>query len=212
MKMNRHTKKDIIFGEINKQYKEIYPKPRKVFLSKELSDKLNTNLEWQTIIEEIKSRCECGDGLNEYLHREKIEEKHSYNEKFLNATRFHHLHFVNYDGIKNGKRSDYHLYIHVTSENIYMIDILKHGDFGKKPVSLYNIVNNNWNILSPTIFQSRNAIKSSDEDIAKAIQGNVNAVITLDDCKEYFMLGQISTDGSSGIALTVSDKIKDTID
>jgi hypothetical protein len=215
--VNFKTEKLILLGQLNKEHKEIPTNRRVVKISSEIGNKIRNANHFKNIIREISMRSENGKDLNRYLHDHKRElDFHLFNEKFLNATGFYHLHMSLYPIIGDiVQRSSYWLFVYPTPKILYLIDIMPHSEW--KPVHLYEVILRNW----PSLMKSHCMISTSndmtepirnmsDAEAWSAIRlGSLNVCVPLSDGNVYRMFGFIMTDGSSGQALRQHDQILD---
>lgn len=179
---------DTSFDKIFEQYmntldKWISPQPRKVLISKELLAKINTFTDEQKQkVNYFKGLFESGKNINGHLSR-LIYNSNKY-DKLLMLWDIRHIHLNTLEAHTNHEmrlnRSDDLLFVRVTNDAVYFIDIEKHN----KPhvfsmFTLLEIVQNNWEFL---LTKYSNIIKTDfvitdDETLENCFKANLNYFI-----------------------------------
>jgi hypothetical protein len=133
----------------NLKHKMIQSKPgREIFKANNFSKKAR-ELNLESVLCEIESKIKKGEDINPYLSKSVLKpEDHDF---LLNDWKFHHLHLLGTKDFPNDyfySRADHLLFIHVTDDKVYFIDIASHNDklvFAHK--DFIRIVRDNWNDL-----------------------------------------------------------------
>lgn len=118
-------------------HRQIHIKPRQVTVSKEFS----CPPQHQNVVDEIKRKAQRGNDLGPYLSRNM--KNPNYNDLMLNDWGVYHLHLgdtVESDGFVTGTGPL--LFVRVTDDKIYFIDVMNHGDWNKEQI--VKIVHDNW--------------------------------------------------------------------
>ena len=206
-----YTSKDALHGILNRRFKIIQPQKRSIYLSKELINKIKVSNKYCSVLFEIQNKSINGESLKAYCHRhEDLLDEFEFNEKILNATGLFHMHLSHQDLDGYVKRTDDYLWVYPTANAIYLIDILPHYKWSENTIHLYNIILANWiELLKFNMPGPLDGSKPSEQDVFNGIMGNVNVIPVLDDGKAYFLLGRITSDGSSGQILSIYDRIMD---
>lgn len=162
--------------DIHKEYKSrlILPKKYQVNISKELQTKINQNNfeEKDTIpkLNNLINKLQNAEDIIPHLSRS-VKDK-QYNDALYNDWEIYHLHLgINIESDGYVERTKNVLFVMKDNNNIYLIDILSHGN-GNLPwtkKSLLEIVDNNWSFL----------LDSSD------LGSGVSPVTTYDESEHY---------------------------
>lgn len=179
---------DTSFDKIFEQYmntidKWIPPQPRKVLISKELLAKINAFTDEQKqIVNYFKGLFESGKDINGHLSR-LIYNSDKY-DKLLMLWDIRHIHLNIIEAHTNNEmrlnRSDNLLFVRVTEDTVYFIDIEKHDKAHVFSMfSLLKIVQNNWEFL---LTKHSDIIKTdfeitNDEMLEKCFNANINCFI-----------------------------------
>ena len=161
--------------------KKIISKKRKVFYSKELQHKIDTNEiddKTKSLIECFKQKFENGEDISPFLSKN-IKNVTTI-DKLLTIWRIHHLHFTDQLNGEMSKRSDKYILFVINQDNAYFLDQTKHlsgSEFASRYL-LEILANNNWLhfvsiIDSPEVISTRYEI-TSDEEMYKFWKSNIN--------------------------------------
>jgi len=136
---------EVLQSYFNFKHKFIQNKPRTVFMSHNLEEKAR-KLNLENVLKAIKQKCIAGEDINPFLSKGTF--RLGVHDHLLNDWKIHHLH-LNTNKAKSADyfndRSDFLLFVHVTNENIYFIDIRPHDEdhvFAQR--DLLRIVRDDW--------------------------------------------------------------------
>ncbi|MEM4217102.1 MAG: hypothetical protein QXZ09_03680 [Candidatus Methanomethylicaceae archaeon] len=183
---------DIFIKFINFRKRRIDPKPRKVFISKELQ----CHKEHLGAFMKLKEKIERGENLTPYLSKG-IKRLESY-DKLLNDWGIHHLHLGSvWETESEISRTGPLLFAKVNEDAFYMIDIKEHGSW--VDIDLIEIIHNNWpGLLSPFKMSGITGPNISQETRKLLRQDNATTTIEVSDGAVYMPPGGgLTTAGSS---------------
>lgn len=178
---------------------------RKIFISKEF----NVPEEFKKKLENIKENIEAGNDLTCYMST--TIEKADYNDYLFNDWNIQHFHLGNKSSKKKFvKRTGPLLYLLITDDAVYFLDVLPHGEWAY--IEFLNIINRNWrfliekNILKDVI-DVKPEIKT-DAEVAMMRKGNVNIAIKIED-GSYLISPNLgyASEGSSTKAIILKNRI-----
>lgn len=161
--------------------KKIISKKRKVFYSKELQHKIDTNEiddKTKSLIECFKQKFENGEDISPFLSKN-IKNVTTI-DKLLTIWRIHHLHLTDQLNGEMSDRSDKYLLFILFQDNIYFLDQTKHlskSEFASRYL-LEILANNNW-LHFVSIFNSPDVVSTSyeitsDEELYNFWKTNIN--------------------------------------
>lgn len=164
--------------------KHIVHRKRRISFSKEIS--INEDLKLFTdVINKVKN----GDDINCFLS--KRIRCLEYQDKLLNDWGIHHLHYQR-------KRADQLLFVMLSDDHAYFIDIMPHENYKKRPNEvtwtnsrLIQIVHSNWPDLL-TFYKINGVDKDTitDQERRTLRQLNCNSTITTSDGTTYWGIGE----------------------
>lgn len=176
-----------------------FQKPKNVFISKELQEKITNNILSKDIcstINKIKIELETGIDISSRLS--KLIKKFDYDDKMLNDWNIYHFHLNDIDDIKSGfkKRTGELLFVYVpfNSDNVYFLDVSK-GHKNKTTfcnLNLLDLINKNWSkLLVPFTLPDGMkpypcSIKSSKEYLLLR-KANINTILPLKNTNKYIL-------------------------
>lgn len=202
-----------------------FQKPKNVFISKELQEKITNNILSKDIcstINKIKIELEAGIDISSRLS--KLIKKFDYDDKMLNDWNIYHFHLSDIDDIKSGfkKRTGELLFVYVpfNSDNVYFLDVSK-GHKNKTTfcnLNLLDLINKNWSELLAS-FTLPDGMKpypysiKTNEEYLNLRKANINTIIPLNNTDKYILspgFGQTAT-GTSTYNKIQTNKIIRTI-
>lgn len=189
------TPRKLILNYFNTRRLRISIKPRRVNLSREIHVPSQHNEGFKLICESSKR------GISLMPHQSDRILNPALNDKLLNDWNIYHLHLgatpdLNKKGFMG--RTSALLYLMISEEDVYCIDVMSHRDFSKQ--RLLSIVHNNWpHLLEGWKLNSVMAGQNiSDDDLQKMRKINVNTSIKMDDGTLYYAPGGgYASDGTS---------------
>jgi hypothetical protein len=136
---------EILQSYFNFKHKFIRSQPRNALMSKGLPEKART-LDMETVLKILEQKCISGEDINPFLSKGTF--RLGVHDHLLNDWKIHHLHLnlnkANPADYFND-RSDNLLFVHITNESIYFVDIRPHQEddvFAQR--DLLRIVRDNW--------------------------------------------------------------------
>ena len=143
-----NSTQDIFQSYFNFKHKFIRTKPRSVLISAGFKEKAQ-QLGLEAVVKVIEQKCIDGVDINPFLSKGTF--RLGTHDHLLNDWKIHHLHLnatkTNPSDYFND-RSDYLLFVHVTTESVYFINIRPHKEddvFAQR--DLLRIVRDNWQQL-----------------------------------------------------------------
>jgi len=201
--------KETLLNYSNWRRRFIKKVPREVCFSKEITTNIKFTL-YKKAISKIEYKFKNGQDLTPFLSTLvvnaplKTSSKSSSSDKdvFLNAFNIHHLHLnTKYQrkptkGITFIERSSDLLFVMITQDKVYFLDIEKHN-FGN--VNLFRIIKNNWeHLIQPYELKGLLPLSQnyrSDEEISKLLKSGVSPSIQIDG--SVYALGLLTSSGHS---------------
>lgn len=182
LKVPEYLDKDIIILRYL-TYKRILGvrKPRKVYISKELRCPNKYKKGFHKLIKVI----EDGGDISPYLSKRIVNL--NFNDSMFNDWRIIHFHLGDHMEINSHyiERTGPLLFAYLKEDNVYLINIFKHGNWTKKEI--LQIVLNNWpKLIEKFVLKDMVGgltIKISEKDHQELRNNNINAAVELDDGK-----------------------------
>jgi len=194
---NKLTPENIILSYFNWEKKLISQKPRTLYESKELSCPEHLKVPF----EQIKNLLRNGGDLSGYLSRN--IQKPSKHDFLLYDWGIHHLHFYSTQSLGQ-KRSSELLYIFLTEDSVYLIDIKDHDSF--EDIDLLEIIHSNWfHLIEPLWVRNAVGLSNSvtEQERKKLRNCKINVPVVLKSGKvltSMLLGGGITTLGDSSYA------------
>lgn len=145
IKPKGNTTQDILRSYFNLKHKIIKSTPRPVYISNGLRLKAKS-LNLDSVFTSIEKKFISGEDINPFLSKRAfLSERH---DSLLNDWQIHHLH-LNESKMKAtdyfNTRSEWLLFVHVTANTVYFIDIRHHNEnFVFAQRDLLRIIRDNW--------------------------------------------------------------------
>ncbi|MDE3262506.1 MAG: hypothetical protein OYL41_11055 [Acidobacteriota bacterium] len=217
----------IYFEMLNRR---IYPRPRRVHFSKELTESLGRLTRetdpnqkrkaadaWSAVFK-IRYLMVRGRNVNAFLHKgiESATGKRS-RDGMLWDFGMHHFHLSTELGDSGFvERSDYLLFAVLTEEDAYFVDVRRHptaDDFGWSRQELLKIVQANWRALTePTKLYGVQGDAWTDQERATLRKKNANVVTDLDGQAVAPLGGGLTAAGSSILCRRRADELMQEIE
>ncbi|EFT1240311.1 hypothetical protein HWF83_001811, partial [Campylobacter coli] len=156
----KYKSKDYFIEYLKEIYFSIPAKPRKVFISKEIKERV-LDKKIRKAINNIEYKLKKGEDVNSFLSN-----RHDNNDKMLSSFGIHHFHLGKYNqNEQKYERTGELLYCFLPYYNdnlIYFIDVLPHGYWYYQ--EMFDIIQKNWpDVLQYT--QSFTVKDISEKDI-----------------------------------------------
>ncbi|QHH96757.1 hypothetical protein [Acinetobacter dispersus] len=200
---NRTTPEEIVLAYYTWEKKLISQKPRNIYISKEFNCPEHLKIQ----LDEIKILLMSGSDTSGFLSRNvQKSDKHDF---LLYDWGIHHLHFYDYKLSK--KRSSELLYIFITDDTVYFLDIKDHSAF--EDTDLLEIMYSNWfHLIEPLILKNINGSTHhiTEGDRRKLRKHKINTPVVLKDGTAVIsmLLGGGIT--SSGYSSDAADRLMKT--
>ncbi|HEH4434220.1 TPA: hypothetical protein SG245_001725, partial [Campylobacter jejuni] len=172
--LSNYNSKDYFAEYLKEIYFSIPPKPRKVFISKEIKER-TLNKKIRKTINKIEYKLKKGEDVNPFLSK-----RFDNNDKMFSSFGIHHFHLGEY--LKNKQEYDrtggllYCFLPYYNNDSIYFIDVLPHKQWCNQ--ELFDIIQKNWpDVLQYT--QSFTVKDISEKDIKKLRKYNINFIPSL---------------------------------
>ncbi|ENF9369314.1 hypothetical protein ACY3CI_000270 [Campylobacter jejuni] len=170
----KYKSKDYFIEYLKEIYFSIPAKPRKVFISKEIKERV-LDKKIRKAINNIEYKLKKGEDVNSFLSN-----RHDNNDKMLSSFGIHHFHLGKYNqNEQKYERTGELLYCFLPYYNdnlIYFIDVLPHGYWYYQ--EMFDIIQKNWpDVLQYT--QSFTVKDISEKDIKKLRKYNINFIPSL---------------------------------
>ncbi|ECP6988570.1 hypothetical protein FUV68_03445 [Campylobacter jejuni] len=170
----KYKSKDYFIEYLKEIYFSIPAKPRKVFISKEIKERV-LDKKIRKAINNIEYKLKKGEDVNSFLSN-----RHDNNDKMLSSFGIHHFHLGKYNqNEQKYERTGELLYCFLPYYNdnlIYFIDVLPHGYWYYQ--EMFDIIQKNWpDVLQYT--QSFIVKDISEKDIKKLRKYNINFIPSL---------------------------------
>ncbi|EAK2770251.1 hypothetical protein BZ289_01955 [Campylobacter jejuni] len=170
----KYKSKDYFIEYLKEIYFSIPAKPRKVFISKEIKERV-LDKKIRKAINNIEYKLKKGEDVNSFLSN-----RHDNNDKMLSSFGIHHFHLGEY--LKNKQEYDrtgdllYCFLPYYNNDSIYFIDVLPHKQWCNQ--ELFDIIQKNWSdALQYT--QSFAVEDISEKYIKKLRKNNINFMPSL---------------------------------
>ena len=192
----------------------ITPKPRKIYISKELkANPIARNK--QNILNEIIGELQTGKDINHRLSKKVYEHSYCFNSKsytpdkdlLLNDWGIHHLHLNNRKKAGKNRGSGQLLFLKIYDSRAFLIDILDHKSSNFANSNLLKIIKSNWaELLEP---YKLNGVKGlshncTNEEHFQLRKAGVSVLREVDG--EFYCMGGISASGHDVNQLTKIDR------
>ncbi|ECL3590990.1 hypothetical protein FS083_08230, partial [Campylobacter jejuni] len=172
--LSNYNSKDYFAEYLKEIYFSIPPKPRKVFISKEIKER-TLNKKIRKTINKIEYKLKKGEDVNPFLSK-----RLNNNDKMFSSFGIHHFHLGEY--LKNKQEYDrtgdllYCFLPYYNNDSIYFIDVLPHKQWCNQ--ELFDIIQKNWSdALQYT--QSFAVEDISEKYIKKLRKNNINFMPSL---------------------------------
>ncbi|ENF9878594.1 hypothetical protein ABR805_001412 [Campylobacter jejuni] len=170
----KYKSKDYFIEYLKEIYFSIPAKPRKVFISKEIKERV-LDKKIRKAINNIEYKLKKGEDVNSFLSN-----RHDNNDKMLSSFGIHHFHLGKYNqNEQKYERTGELLYCFLPYYNdnlIYFIDVLPHGYWYYQ--EMFDIIQKNWpDVLQYT--QSFAVEDISEKYIKKLRKNNINFMPSL---------------------------------
>lgn len=206
---NKSTPENIILSYFNWEKKLISQKPRTLYESKELSCPEHLKVPF----DQIKNLLRNGGDLSGYLSRN--IQKPSKHDFLLYDWGIHHLHFYSTQSLGQ-KRSSELLYIFLTEDSVYLIDIKDHDSF--EDIDLLEIIYSNWfHLIEPLWVRNAVGLTNSitEQERKKLRNCKINVPVVLKNGKvltSMLLGGGITASGDSSHASEILLSIQRSFD
>ncbi|ULO00187.1 hypothetical protein [Campylobacter molothri] len=169
--LSNYNSKDYFAEYLKEIYFSIPPKPRKVFISKEIKER-TLNKKIRKTINKIEYKLKKGEDVNPFLSK-----RLNNNDKMFSSFGIHHFHLGEY--LKNKQEYDrtgdllYCFLPYYNNDSIYFIDVLPHKQWCNQ--ELFDIIQKNWpDVIDHIKSPLKNDILYTNENIKDLRDNGIN--------------------------------------